>query len=180
MEIDEVIIGCIEKKPKAQNELYKMFYNSLLLVSLKYTDNKHEAEDIVHDCFIKIFNDFYTFYGKTKSELSSWMCTIVRNKTIDFYRKNKKNSGLDVSDYMIEDEIYDEDCLYESLTPYLPKLIETLSPQYKKVVTLYYMENKSHEEISKILNISVGSSKSNLFKSKANIKKTLLALQLIN
>jgi RNA polymerase sigma-70 factor (ECF subfamily) len=58
----------------------------------------------------------------------------------------------------------------------VPTLIESLSPQYKKVVTLYYLEDKSHQEISEILGISVSSSKTNLLRSKKKMKKTLAKL----
>lgn len=180
LNIKEIIKGCNENNPKAQNELYYMFYGYLLSISLKYIEDRAEAEDIVQDCFIKIFNEFFKFNGQTKSELSSWLRTIVKNKSIDVYRKNKKINNSEFKDYITEGINDDDEPLYDLISPYLPNLIDNLSPQYRNVVTLFYLEDKSHDEISKLLNISVGTSKSNLFKGKAKIKENILSLQLIN
>jgi RNA polymerase sigma-70 factor (ECF subfamily) len=178
MKIEELIKGCKENNPRAQNKLYEMFHKSLIATGLKYSNNADDVEDVVQDCFIKIFNEIHKFKGDTKNGLEGWMRAIVRNKVIDLYRKNKNINKVEIKDdfFSEDDEVY----FYDMFLNHVPTIIEKLSPQYKKVVSLYYLEDKSHEEIANILGISTGSSKSNLFKSKINMKKTLLSLQPID
>jgi RNA polymerase sigma-70 factor (ECF subfamily) len=107
-----------------------------------------------------------------------WVKTIVRNKALDLYRKNKKLISVEVNEKLISDT--DEDKPYEDLFQYVPKLIDDLSPQFKRVVTMYYLENKKHHEIAEILGISVSTSKTNLLKSKIKMKKNLLSLHTID
>jgi RNA polymerase sigma-70 factor (ECF subfamily) len=102
------------------------------------------------------------------------MRVIVKNKTLDLYRKNKKINMVEIHDGLFNDE--EQESFYDMFINDIPTLIESLSPQYKKVVTLYYLEEKSHNEISEILGISVSSSKTNLLRSKIKMKKTLSKL----
>jgi RNA polymerase sigma factor (sigma-70 family) len=181
MKIDELIDGCKNKNPRAQTKFYDLFYKKMVMTASKYLakqDDKQAAEDIAQDCFIKILSTFTTFTGKTESSLTMWVKTIVRNKALDLYRKNKKLISVEVNEKLISDT--DEDKPYEDLFQYVPKLIDDLSPQFKRVVTMYYLENKKHHEIAEILGISVSTSKTNLLKSKIKMKKNLLSLHTID
>jgi RNA polymerase sigma-70 factor (ECF subfamily) len=97
--------------------------------------------------------------------------------------RNNSHPNKNINKVEIKDDFFSEDdevYFYDMFLNHVPTIIEKLSPQYKKVVSLYYLEDKTHEEIADILGISTGSSKSNLFKSKINMKKTLLSLQPID
>jgi RNA polymerase sigma factor (sigma-70 family) len=174
MEIEDLIKGCASSDRKAQSILFKMFYTKMIGVASRYSNGGDDVEDLVQEAFISIYKNIPRFTGKTINQLAYWVHNIIKNKTLDLYRKNKKISMVEIHDNFFEEE--EQDSIYEVFINDVPTLIESLSPQYKKVVTLYYLEDKSHQEISEILGISISSSKTNLLRSKKKMKKTLAML----
>ena len=174
MEICDVIQGCKENNPKAQTILHKLYYVKMLGVASKYSNGSSDVEDLVQEAFITIYANMHKFNSDNNGSLEGWLRTIVKNKTIDLYRKNKKINNVELSDNLFSD--IDEESIYDLFLEDVPNIINSLSPQYKKVVTMYYLEGKKHNEISDILGISLSSSKSNLLRSKVKMKKTLLKL----
>lgn len=146
-----------------------LYKDSLYSLCLKYCKNKIEAEDNLHDAFITIFNKIGNY--KNKGSFEGWMKRITINKAIDKYKKEKKTS--DVFDIQIADEItIDEDKLNLSLNDIL-KTIQELPNQYRLVFNLYELDSYSHKEIADMLNISIGTSKSNLHRAKILLKKKI-------
>ena len=174
MEIEELVKGCQDNNPKAQYKLHKLYYRKMLAVASKYSNGSSDIDDLVQESFISIYKNIHKFTGSTPSSIESWMRTIVKNKTLDLYRKNKNINMVELHDGFFSDE--EQDSFYDMFIKDIPMLINSLSPQYKKVVTLYYLEEKSHQEIAKILGISVSSSKTNLLRSKIKMKKTFSKL----
>jgi len=175
MEINEVIEGCIKNKRKYQEVFYKMFYGKLMGVSLRMSPNEELAKDFLQESFIKIFNKLHMLDKHEPQIVYSWCKRILTNTIIDHYRKNKhfELSFDDNFDTPIEDV---DDNYLESKNidvNLLIRAIQKLSPQYNIVFNLYIMEGYSHQEISNELQISIGTSKSNLSKAKANLRKEL-------
>jgi RNA polymerase sigma-70 factor (ECF subfamily) len=175
MEIKEVIEGCIKNKRKYQEVFYKMFYGKLMGVSLRMSPNEELAKDFLQESFIKIFNKLHMLDKHEPQIVYSWCKRILTNTIIDHYRKNKhfELSFDDNFDTPIEDV---DDNYLESKNidvALLIRAIQKLSPQYNIVFNLYIMEGYSHQEISNELQISIGTSKSNLSKAKANLRKEL-------
>lgn len=174
MELDEIIQGCIDNNRKTQSTLYKLYYTKMVSVANKYSNGSDDVEDLIQESFINIFNNIHRFKGNTLTSLCSWMCTIVKNKTMDMHRKNKNFKYVQLPyDLFTESEA---ESFYDLFVDDIPLLINSLSPQHKKVVTMFYLEDKKHLEISKILGISLSSSKSTLLRSKMTMKKTLSKL----
>ena len=175
-ELEEIIKGCKRQHRLSQQKVYEMFYGKMLPVCNRYAKNSEEAKDILQNGFIKVFEkiDKYNFDGS----FGGWVRRLIVNTAIDHYRKHK-------NEYLIEDEsrIADSDHWYEdeAVTKYegiksedIKEAIEQLSPAYKMVFNLYIMEGYSHQEIADELGVSLGTSKSNLAKAKANVKKILM------
>jgi len=174
MEIEELVKGCQDNNPKAQYKLHKLFYRKMLAVASKYSNGGSDIEDLVQESFISIYKNIHRFSGNTPASLESWMRVIVRNKTIDLYRKNKKINMVEIHDDLFNNE--EQESFYDMFIDDIPTLIDNLSPKYQKVIVLYYLEDKTHDEISKILGISVSLSKVNLLRGKKNMKKILSRL----
>lgn len=161
MSLDQLIERCKNHELKAQEELYRLFSVKLFSVSLKYSRNRHEAEDNLQDSFITIFNKIgqYNFKGS----FEGWMRRITVNTVLQKYR------GQDVFDIVNEEAIedvvieVDEDTLSMD---FLLKIVQELPDRYRMVFNLYVLDGYSHKEVAEMLNISDGTSKSNLARAR--------------
>ncbi|TCO07405.1 RNA polymerase sigma factor [Natronoflexus pectinivorans] len=173
--LNEIIPACRNGDRKAQKELYELFAPKMFAVCIRYSKNRVEAEDYLHEGFIKVFEKIDQ-YGN-KGSFEGWVRRIMVNTILEGYRKNKQMVVLDESQLKDEntdheaDEPTDEEAsvkLEEVMT-----IIEQLPEKYSLVFNLYVLEDYSHEEISKKLGISIGTSKSNLSRARQWIKKRL-------
>ncbi|ASB49920.1 RNA polymerase sigma factor [Alkalitalea saponilacus] len=173
--LNEIIPACRNGDRKAQKELYELFAPKMFAVCIRYSKNRVEAEDYLHEGFIKIFEKIDQ-YGN-KGSFEGWVRRIMVNTILEGYRKNKQMVVLDESQLKDEnaddeaDEPTDEEAsvkLEEVMT-----IIEQLPEKYSLVFNLYVLEDYSHEEISNKLGISIGTSKSNLSRARQWIKKRL-------
>lgn len=176
MDFEIVLEGCKVGEKKAQGLLYKLCYNNVFFTCKKYVKCQQQSEDLTQDILLKIINKINKFSGVNKPQLDYWVKSVARNSTIDFIRNNKVTIEYGESHH--NDETYD---MFDDLFGNTDKktiedillAISKLSPKYKIVFELYYLSNYTHEEISNELNISIGTSKSNLFKAKQNLVKYL-------
>ena len=174
--IEEVIAGCIKNDRRSQHKLYVMFYSKLMGVCLRYAQNESEAQDIVQEGFIKVFNKLEGYNNIGSFE--GWVKRIVVNTAIDYYRKNKKLRFQADSEYIdkmgeVLEEADSDDSEYAIDTSLIIKEVQELSPAYRTIFNLYVVEGYSHREIAETLGISEGTSKSNLAKAKKNLKTRL-------
>jgi RNA polymerase sigma-70 factor (ECF subfamily) len=173
----EMVSGCTNGNKCHQTKFYTKFNKVVYSTCLKYIGNSQEAEDITQEVFIKLFNILHKFNGKNEKQLYSWIKMVSRNMTIDIIRKNK-NKSVDINYENLPDlfetpnfdETNDEQ---NNLDNDIKNAINKLSPKYKKVFELYYLDNYTHEEISNKLNLNVGTSKSNLFKARKKMSEIL-------
>lgn len=170
--LDILIRQCQENRQAAQAEIYKMFSASLFSVCLRYADNYEDAQDIFQDGFIMIFDKIsqYRFEGS----FEGWMRRIMVNHCIEKYRR--KNYLYVINEEITSDDIDEEDAeaefedySYQNLLDF----IRELPDRYKQVFNLYVMEEYSHQQIAEMLDISVGTSKSNLSRAREKLKELL-------
>lgn len=172
-DIEELIKGCRNQKLASQSSLYKLYKDQFFVLSLKYCKNRQEAQDNLQDSFLEIFKRIKQYKGKGSFE--GWMKRIVINKAIDRYKREiKKTSFEDVKH--AEDAVEIEESLNIPLDQILT-CIQNLPTQYRLVFNLYVMDGYSHKEISNMLGISTGTSKSNLHRAKLILKQQLEALK---
>lgn len=174
--IVEVINGCKNHETLYKTKLYETYYYIVLNVCKQYTDTLPEAEDLTQDIFLKIFDKIGTFDGNSIGKFTNWIKRVSKNTALDLYNKRKiKTTNIDdyfdlVTDTFdgTNDEKYD-DIMFKRLDIAISKL----TVNYREIVTLFYMNNYSHEQIANKLNINIGTSKSNLFKAKKKLLKML-------
>ena len=167
MELDNLILACSKNDRKAQSALFEKYKDALYFLALKYSRNKEEAEDTLHDAFLVIFQKIGSFQNKGSFE--GWMKRITIFKAIDKY-KAKIRVAVELNDDLLEDT-----SLENELTDYplenLMQCIQELPDQYR----LVQLDDYSHKEIAGMLGISEGTSKSNYHRAKQLLKKKIAA-----
>jgi RNA polymerase sigma factor (sigma-70 family) len=170
-----IINGCIRQDRSSQYMLYKEFYSYGMAICRRYALNDYDAADILNDGFLKVFTHIEK-YDPAKP-IKSWIGRIITNTAIDHYRMNLKFSDHD--DVDTYQHIGDAAAIYDQLAyKDLLSLVQSLSPAYRTVFNLYAIDGYSHDEIAEFLNISAGTSKSNLFKARQKLQEKLTALEL--
>jgi RNA polymerase sigma-70 factor (ECF subfamily) len=158
LNIDEIIKGCLAGNIKHQELLYTMLRAKMLGICLRYSNNKEEAQDILHDGFLILFNSLKNY--RNEGPFEAWASKIFVYQSI---RTNKKWT-LKINDVELTDNDYDynifEDTAINSLSvKEILKEIQELPPGYRMIFNLYEIEGYSHKEIGELLEISESTSK---------------------
>lgn len=169
-----VIEACRSNDRLAQKELYQHFYGYGLSVAFRYVNNREDAVEILNTAFVKVFKNLESY--DLDKPFKPWMRRILVNTAIDFLRVQKRiaDSGdIELAPEPGMDETITGSMAYQDILV----LIQQLSPSYRTVFNLFVIEGYKHEEIADMLGISVGTSKSNLFKAKAHLREALEKLE---
>lgn len=167
---EELIRGCKNGNRSAQEKLFKLYAGKMLGVCVRYFQDRVEAEDVLQDGFIKVFQKIDSF--RNDGSFEGWIRKIMVNTALEQYRKNKNLYAVVDAEEVQED--LTENFLIESMdAKYLLKLIHELPSGYKAVFNLYAIEGYGHKEIAELLGISEGTSKSQLARARALLKKKL-------
>lgn len=159
----DLIEGSIRGERKAQFELYQRYAPKMFGVCLRYAANHEEAEDILQEAFLKVFRKLESFRGEGSFE--GWMRRIFVNTAIEHFRRKThlqplsgaeeetmEGKYLTALDHMAEKDIV--------------QLVQQLPPGYRTVFNLYVVEGHSHRQIAEMLEISEGTSKSQLSRAR--------------
>lgn len=162
-QFNQLIEDCLKNNREAQYVLYQKLSGKMFAVCFRYAKDRESAEDILQEGFVKMFNSLEKFRGEGSFE--GWVRRIMVNTAIEYYRKNIKMYPI----VTIEEKIVETE--YQSVADDLEvedvlKMINKLSPGYKTVFNLYAVEGYSHKEIAEMLNISEGTSKSQLARAR--------------
>ena len=169
MSLKQLIQKCREKNAKAQSELYHLFSGKLFSICLKYSRSYTEAEDNLQDAFVTIFNKIGQY--KEKGSFEGWLKRITINTALQKYRTDKGVLNLVNEEVAVEDDVFvDSDSIP---IDYLLKIIQELPDRYRLVFNLYVLDDFSHQDIADLLEISVGTSKSNLSRAKQLLKEQI-------
>jgi RNA polymerase sigma-70 factor, ECF subfamily len=180
MKEDEAIIrDILHNRDKALEELYDRYAPSLLSLCYRYAGNMQDAEDILHDGFIKIIKNLPDFRPRPDGSLLAWMKRIMINAALNFLRDHAKERKLLDLDAIqerlnVNDENVDFDLAHLPVTQdQILKLIGELPAGYRTVFNLYVFEDYSHKEICRQLNCTESTSKSQLSKARAVLRSKI-------
>ncbi len=166
MSLKQLILKCKRRDIRAQSEIYHLFAGKMFALCLKYSKNKQEAEDNLQDAFIVVFDKISQY--KFRGSFEGWVKRIVINTALQTYRQKNVLS-------LIEDNLPDEVDLEvneEDISlDFLLKIIQELPERYRMVFNLYVLDGYSHKEISHLLGIAEGTSKSNLSRARLILKE---------
>lgn len=169
--LEDIIKRCKEGNRKAQSDLYHLFASKMYGVCLRYTKDTSEAEDILQEGFIRVFTKMDQ-YGN-KGSFEGWIRRIMVNTALEKFRKS--NHLYPVEDMKsFEAMEWSEDTISGISANDLMKIIQELPPRYRMVFNLYAIEGYSHQEIGDMMNISEGTSKSNLSRARIILQKKVI------
>lgn len=162
----ELYKHCKHKEKGAYKDLYETYGGYLYSIALRYIPDRSTAEDLLHDCFLKIFKSINKFEWRGKGSLKGWMARIMINEAIETIRKNKFVSLPDFENYYndLSEPSEEETALVPLET--LKQFISELPDGYRMVFNLFVFENYSHKEIASILGIEPNSSASQFFRAR--------------
>ncbi len=165
---DALISGCISGRADYQKLLFQKYAPTMFAVCLRYAPDYHQAEDFLQEGFIKVFNKLHQYANKGSFE--GWLRTIFVNNSIEALRKNKKWYEL-FPDEQSPQLISTSNILDHLATQELLACIQKLPDGYRTIFNLYVIEGFSHKEISKKLEISEGTSKSQLSRARVALQR---------
>jgi RNA polymerase sigma-70 factor (ECF subfamily) len=169
----DLIQGCRENNPKAQFEIYKLYYKAMYNTSLRILNDTAEAEDVMQESFLDAFRKIDFFRGE--ASFGSWIKRIVINRSLDALKKKKDLVSLDEAGSEIPDD-YEEENYLEILSykvEAIRKAIHLLPDQYRIILSLYLLEGYDHEEISQILDVSNNVSRTRFLRAKRKLIEVL-------
>ncbi|WP_305951858.1 RNA polymerase sigma factor [Emticicia oligotrophica] len=172
MNLQRLIASCRTADRKAQKTLFDGFSKTFLRLSFRYLNDHQYAEDACLEAFALIFEKLQSFDYQSDSQTEAWMKRIVVNQSLKILRKTKTLLYQQITDddFTETNEIGIED---ELSAQEIMALIMNLPDGYRTVFNMYVIEGYSHTEIAEILNITEGTSRSQLFKAKAMMKQSL-------
>lgn len=165
----ELIQGALKKDRFLQEMLYRKYADAMFTVACNYSENDDEAADILQDAFIKVFRKL-KMHDQSKS-LGGWIRRIVVNTALEAYRKKKRHLEV-VEEYSAEQEL-EEEMFLNLGGGEIVRLVNQLPLKAQMVLKLYTIEGYAHQEIANELNISVGTSKSQLNRAKSLLRSML-------
>jgi RNA polymerase sigma-70 factor (ECF subfamily) len=174
-EIKDIISGCLKGNRRDQELLYRRHAARLYAVCLQYSGNDEEARDILQEGFIKIFENLVNY--KHEGSFEGWIRRIIVNTALEKYRSKHLLHRVDDIDQIPEPDADPDNEDYAGLQAVdLMTIIRELPPKYRMVFNLFAIEGYSHKEIGKMMNISEGTSKSNLSRARVILQRRVGSL----
>lgn len=156
---------------KAQQQLFNQLSNPMMGVCIRYLKNQEDAEDVLLEGFFKVFKNLKNFTYENEHAFFGWVKRIMVNEALMKLRKNKEIQLLAINEDLNQE--VDISPIAELQTADLLKMIRSIPIGYRTVFNLYEVEGYSHKEISERLGVSIGTSKSQLFKAKKQLREML-------
>ncbi len=169
LSLEEIIEGCRKGKQNAQKLLFERYSERMFGLCRYYTRSEEEAEDVLHDGFIRIFQNISKYRD---GNFEGWMKTVFINLALMHYRKLKRmDTYEDINELraLQEKVVSDEPMHHEEIM----LMVRELPPQYQLVFNLYAIEGYKHKEIADMLGIDEGTSKSNLSRARKILQTKL-------
>lgn len=170
-EIDKVIEGCKKGDSRAQELLYKNYYEAMVRLCIMYTKNDDDAVEALNNGFLKVFRNIHLFDSR-QATLYTWIRKIIINACLDFIRQNsreKPRKAVDMYDSVhinpdVLDTLHAEDIL---------RLVRTLPAVTRAVFNLHVVDGYAHKEIGALLGISEGASRWYLCEARKALQKII-------
>jgi len=171
---EELVYLLQQKNQQAFSYLYDNYAPALNGIIIRIVEKPELAEDILQEVFVKIWNSFHA-YDKTKGRLFTWMVNLAKNHTIDTlrskgYKKQSKISGDENSVNNIQDSTHNID-KFDAIG--VSKELNNLKPDQRLIIDLAYFKGFTQEEISKQLNIPLGTVKTRMRTAILALRKNL-------
>lgn len=178
MNEEKILEGCLKNNSLCQDELYSYFSPRMFGICYRYAKNRYDAEEILQEGFIKVFTQIKQF--RNEGSLEGWIRKIIINTCINYIKRNKKYFN---NSYLIDENsivIPQEEIASMLESKQMIECIKLLPPGYRTVLNLYVIDGYSHKEISELLDITAGSSRSQFTRAKSLLSEILFKKKLIS
>jgi RNA polymerase sigma-70 factor, ECF subfamily len=169
-DMNTLLTACVAGIEQAQKVLYKGYYSFGKSVCLRYSNNREDAEEILNDSFMKVYNNLHKF--DRSNAFKAWFRTILVNTSIDYYRRKDKLT-YEYDDQHYEAEYHEPGAFEQINAQEILDQIQKLSPSYRTVFIMYAVDGYSHKEIADILNINEVTSRTNYMKARQKLQQML-------
>ncbi len=167
----ELVQACIRQERLAQRQLYTQFAGKLLATAMRYMKNKTDAEDVLQDSFIKIYQKLTAF--RFDCPLEAWLRKIVVNTALKALQ-NQPNWTQHTDSQLVSDKIEQEEFTLSGFEfEQLMEIVQSLPDGCRTVFNLYAIEGYQHNEIAELLGVSVGTSKSQFSRARVLLQAKL-------
>ena len=175
----ELVKACLKGDINSQKCLYNRFASKMMGVCWRYAKTRSEAEDLLQDGFMRVFMDLDQFKGK--GSLEGWIRQVIVNVALQHLRKRKLVFApmLEIERKSMVDNSYEQMFLNFEVQEIL-KMMNILPPGARVIFNLYVFEELTHKEIAEKLNITVSTSKSQLFKARNLLKAKFKSKKIVN
>jgi RNA polymerase sigma-70 factor (ECF subfamily) len=177
MQEQDLITQLLDRKEEAYRYCLDKHQDHIYKVCVGFLHSKEDAEDICQDVFIELFSSISSYRGG--ASLSTWLYRIAVNKSLNFLKKKKRSLLYEkwlggIGSASSRKKAPDDQLENKELAGMLFKAIEALPENQKIAYTLVTYDDLSYEEIAKVMNVSLSSVESLLFRARNNLKKSLL------
>ena len=169
---ENLIKDCLKQDRNAQSRLFNLLAPKLMGVCVRYMVNHQDAQDVLQDGFIKIFQNLHKF--QFKGSFEGWARKIIVNKALETLRKNHALKWSDDIDNHYDLKNYDEDAIDYLNRKELLEIIHKIPLGYRTVFNMFAIEGYSHKEIADSLSITEGTSKSQFARAKKFIQQEII------
>ncbi len=166
-----LIKKCLDNEQRARRQLYEYIAPIMLGISYRYAQNKVDADDIFQEGIMNFFHRLYQLRDIERME--GWAKSIIINEAIRFYKKKRNLTYSENIETKSQHLVSNESIFIQLETEQVLQMIRELPDKMRMVINLYAIEGYKHEEIAEMLGISVGTSKSNLFDARKQIRKRI-------
>jgi RNA polymerase sigma factor (sigma-70 family) len=171
IQMKQILADCVNGNRTAQRSFYEHFKGKMFMVCRRYADTREDAEDMLQEGFVKVFRDLHQYKGK--GSLEGWIRMVIVHVALQ-YLKKKHQWQLHQEEQELDwwEEERSDEFQTERLEMVLSAMRE-MPPGFRTVLNLYILEGYRHHEIAEMLEISVGTSKSQLNRAKAFLKSKI-------
>lgn len=170
-DIYQIIQACKNGERRAQKALYLLTSTEVMNVCRRYVVDHDAARDIFQDTYLKAFQKIHQ-YNSAKGSIGAWLARIAVNTALVYFRTQKRIELVDEFISVLE-PVSKEDIMADFAAEEIYKQVMALPDGYRIVFNLYVVEGYSHEEIGDLLNIATASSRSQLARARAILKKQI-------
>jgi len=164
----QILESCKKGNTAAQRQLYERLKDKMFVLCLRYANSREDAEDLLQEGFVTVFRDLHQYKGA--GSLEGWVRKVILHVVLQNLRRQKHLfQTVELKNLDVEEE--QEELIFEEhAAKNLIRFMQQLPPGFRTVLNLYVLEGYSHQQIAKELNISVGTSKSQLNRAKKLLK----------
>ena len=178
--IKKLFTGKQKKNRLSQRLLYETYYHDVYRKAYFITKDEFLAQDVLQEVFLKAFKQIDTL--ENVENIKAWLNTVTHRTAVDLLRKKEKWNGVPMEEIFIEMELFDEvvtstiekELEHSQLKEQIHQVLDRLSPSFRVIIYLKYIENMKESEIAEKLGIKVGTVKSRAYRAKKELKKELM------